>query len=109
MPLGNSPEVGSRAQVQTQGQLPKVTSTQPLNLVERFLLTPKPLGFCVRTFDLNSAVTSVRCACTHIDLGEKNVLPGLHFQTCFASSAQDLKKNLCARKPIFSSQMYQMS
>ena len=56
---------------------------------------------CIRTFALNSAVTSAHCACTHIDLGEKSVLAGLHFQTCFASSVQDRKKNLCARKLVY--------
>lgn len=55
---------------------------------------------CIRTFALNSVVTSTHCACTHIDLREKSVLAGLHFQTCFASSVQDLKKNLCAQKLV---------
>lgn len=40
----------------------------------------------LRIFDLNNAVTRARCPCTHIDLGEKGVTAGLHFQGCFASS-----------------------
>lgn len=45
----------------------------------------------LRIFDLNNAITRAhRCACTHVDLGEKGVTAGLHFQTCFASSIYDL-------------------
>lgn len=101
VPLGNSPEVASRAQVQTQGQLPKVTSTQPVNLVERFLLTPKPLGFCVRTFDLNSAVTSVRCACTHIDLGEKKCSTWFAFPNMFCLFCSRSEEKLVCPKAYF--------
>jgi len=44
--LGNWPVAASRTQVQVQGQLPEVTSAQPLQLAERFLLKPKPSDFC---------------------------------------------------------------
>lgn len=55
---------------------------------------------CIRTSGHLLWIVLSCHACTNTDLEVKRVLAALHFQTCFASSVQDLK-NLCAWKLVY--------